>query len=67
LPARNTAVSPESDRYVGSLIFDDIVFSRLIFAVLRNPHGRSTGQIGDPDPSRTLEKLSLPAFSSMRA
>ena len=47
-------IEPENERYVGSLIFDDVEFCWLISNALQNHVGRSVRNIGDLDLSYTL-------------
>ena len=44
----------ENKRYIGSLIFDDVMFCRLLYSVLHNHIGKSIREIGDVDLSYTL-------------
>lgn len=47
-------IEHEAAHYVGSLIFDDIKFCRLMFSVFKDHIGRSIEEIGDVDLSYTL-------------
>ena len=47
-------IEPENERYVGSLIFDDIEFCCLISTALQNHVGRSVRNIGNLGLSNTL-------------
>ena len=47
-------IEHEAAHYVSSLIFDDVMFCRLMFSVFKDNIGRSIKEIGDVDLSYTL-------------